>query len=230
MTEPNNRRFTISISVPAAWHFGIGIALAVIAVTAFLIHVELPTGSPYTGDSLAVGIVASGGTLTYWLWCCIQRLRAENRGLAKDAEAAEAAAEQRATAAKEREEQILRTLEDTVSSLASIAEGLAQNGGSIKELTDAMDEHTRAVTALTDSASDVQKLLAMLNGNVVALQNAYLTEGRLLLFPETSQEEVPRDIVLEATNKARTETGPGLVAASARRQYLPANMYAPGVP
>src|SRR5688500_16385405 len=89
---------TISIPVPAALHTSIGILMALIAITALWVHVELPAGHHYKGTALGIGLLTSCTALTYWIWCGQQCARSET----KDVGDAIAAAERRAAAREER--------------------------------------------------------------------------------------------------------------------------------
>jgi len=217
MTE--NRQVTISVSIPSVLHLTIGVALAVAAAAAFLVHLELPRDSIYRPTVASAGVVAAFATMSYWLWCCIQQSRAETGELHDAIVAAAAAAKAHENAAKARDEAILDALNGIASTLTELAGDIANNGGSIKGLADDMNVSTGAVTAL-------QSVVNATAANVKVLQDLYLKEGRVLVFPE----DVPRDIALpQQEPQARTEIGPGRSVALERTYKEPA-MYIPSNP
>lgn len=197
-----NRRVTISISIPSVVHLILGIILAIAAVAAFLIHLDLPRESVYRPTVASAGVIAAFATISYWLWCCIQRSRTETNELHDMIVAAVEEVREHEEASRVRDEAILAALNGIVSTLTELAGDIAANGGGIKELADAMDESTGAVVTL-------QAAINAAAANVKVLQDLYLREGQVLVFPETS--DTPRDIVLSGAEKERP--GPKSVRA-----------------
>jgi hypothetical protein len=141
---------TISIPVPAALHTAIGVLLALVTITAFWAHIELPAGHSNKGTAVGVGLLSGCTALTYWLWCGQQCTRAETKDVGEAIVAAEAKA-------AEREERLLAVLREC-------ADQLRENGSAIKELKDAVDGNTEAVAEAI--------------GAVEALQDSYTREGK----------------------------------------------------
>lgn len=202
MTEPT-KQLTVSISVPAVLHLVIGAVLVATATAAYIVHVELPTSSPYLGDALTASVILSIIAASYWLWCSIQVSRSETADLR------ELIVEASATA-KRRDEAVLAALGEIAPTLATIAGEVAENAGRLKELADALDESTAGLIqvgqALTDSSTRTAAAVEKATRAVTALQDCYLKEGRLLLFPEPLDAEQLRDVdpALAARRKART--------------------------
>lgn len=78
---------TITIPVSAAWHVVVGVGLALISVAAFWVHFELPSDNSARGTTIGVGVVVGCSAMIFWLWCTMQRNRAETQGLRDDIEA-----------------------------------------------------------------------------------------------------------------------------------------------
>lgn len=136
MSTPTVPARTISIPVSAAWHAGIGIVLALIAITAFWVHFQLPEANPYKETATEIGLLAGFGALSYWLWCDLQRGRAERLDIDDAVAAAVAAAEAR-------EARLLAVLQE-------MSEAVCANGTAVKELDGAVTENTGAIEALQD--------------------------------------------------------------------------------
>lgn len=216
MTEA--QRVTISVSIPSILHLILGIILTVITAAAFVIHLDLPRESIYRPTVASAGVVAAFATMSYWLWCCIQRSRAEASDLHDAVVAAAAAAKENEEASKARDEAMLAVLNGIAATLAEIAGGIANNEGGVKELARTMDGYTGTMAA-------VQSAVNATAANVKVLQDLYLKEGRVLVFPE----DAPRDIALPQRKepKARTEIGPGRSVASERTYKQNLTMYTP---
>jgi hypothetical protein len=75
-------KVTIDISVPFVVHLTIGVALAAAALAAFIVYTQIDHEFHQRGVVLGGGIVAATLAIAYWLWCCMQRLRAEHVDLA----------------------------------------------------------------------------------------------------------------------------------------------------
>lgn len=134
MTAPSEPARIIAIPVSAAWHTGIGIVLALIAVMAFWVHFQLPVGHAYKVTAAIIGFVASCLALAYWLWCTLQRARADLRDAKR--------------AAEEMEARLIVIIDEAAANLSGQA---AENRGAIKELRESVDENTGAVEALQDT-------------------------------------------------------------------------------
>lgn len=174
MTEPT-RRVTISFAVPSALHAVIGAALILICLTAWWVHFALPAGSHYKPTASDIATLAGSTALAYWLFCVVQRNRADSADFDERASAAiaEAAA---------REQRLLAAFEETTNAVLAVfrelSEAIAENRGSIKELKDGVDEAI---------------------GAVETLQDYYIKSGTLLMLPAPQDtEEVPRDHALRA--------------------------------
>ncbi|HEU4681126.1 MAG TPA: hypothetical protein VFS51_05235 [Gemmatimonadales bacterium] len=170
MTQPTK---TITIPVPAALHTITGILLALITITAFWIHFELPAGHPYKGTAMGVCFLAGSTALTYWLWCGQQCTRSATLDVKE-------AVEETERLAAEREKRFLEATREVLCAVSVLAEEVTDNRGAIKEVTDAVDSVTAAISEVL--------------GAVTALQDCYLAEGKLLLLPD----ETPRDHSLRA--------------------------------
>lgn len=176
MTSPTSPDRTISIPVSAATHVAIGCVIALLALAAFFVYTQLPAAhADYRGGALALGIVAAVAALTYWLWCTSQCLRADVRANAVAIE--DARAELRTAKAE-----VLARLDGLAGRFDAIADEIAQNRGSIKELTDATDETTNA--------------LGKLAKELKALRECYLQEGTI---PSPRKDDAPRENWLGTT-------------------------------
>jgi len=158
---------TISIPVPAALHTSIGVLLALVTITALWTHIELPTGHHYKGTAAVVTLLSGFTALTYWLWCGQQCTRAATQEVQETIEEAE-------RMAAEREKRILESVGEALSAMTILAEEVTDNRGAIKEATDAVDTATAAIGEVL--------------GAVLALQDCYLTEGKLLILPDQDEQ------------------------------------------
>lgn len=169
MTAPT-RRVTISFTIPSALHLAIGLILAAGAITAYIAHFALPLNDPYRETAANVGNLAGFVAAIYCVWCTSRGTRADTADLTQVTEDAIAAA-------AERQAGIQSTIEAATTAilvaLREIAEQLAEDRGTIKELTDTITEAT---------------------GAVEALQDCYLAAGQVLVIP--AQLEAPRDHAL----------------------------------
>lgn len=147
MTEPT-RRVTISFAVPSAAHAVIGAILMLLTLAAWWVHFALPASNTYQPTAADIANLAGSVTLAFWLFCVVQRNRSDAEEFDERATAAIAEAEAR-------EKRLLAAFRE-------VAEEVAENRGSIKELQDSVDEAIKAVEAL---------------------QNCYLREGTLLMLP-----------------------------------------------
>lgn len=163
MTQPTR---VITIPVPAALHTVCGVVLALITITAFWAHIEIPPGHPNKGTALGISIFSGCTALTYWLWCGQQCTRAGMQDIAESVE--DARAELRTAKAE-----VLAKIDGMAAHVSEIDAVVAENQGSIKELTDAVD-------GLTASLGKVAQGLR-------ALRECYLQEGTI---PE-ADEDVP---------------------------------------
>lgn len=148
---------TFSISVPSAVHAGIGVGLAAIAIIAFVIHIELPKDSPHRISVATIAAVAAFATMSYWLWCVMQHLRADH------VELGEAIAANRAEA-RQRQESIFEAFAEIGARLSELSEEIGENRNAIKGLADAVDDNTGKVEESI--------------GAVEALQDCYIDEGQ----------------------------------------------------
>jgi hypothetical protein len=141
------RRVTISISIPAAVHLGIGIVLTLTAIAAFALYNQLPAESHHRGNALGAGVVGAILTAAYWLSCCIQRGKAET--IEVRTELKETAKE-----ASEREKRLLSALEHN-------AEEIAENRHEIKRLNDNVAGLTKKINVLRDCYLEEGTLLVL---------------------------------------------------------------------
>jgi len=146
MTAPS-RRVTISISVPSIVHLGIGAALGITAVTAFVIYFNVPHAAVYRSVFGVCGVVATFAVMTYWLWCVMQRLRADHDDLG------DTIAESMAEAAA-REDRLLAVLQE-------FGAQVDENTGAIKKLADGIAACTGAVEALQDTYFEEGRALVL---------------------------------------------------------------------
>jgi len=168
MTSPEK---TISISVPTAQHVAIGCLLALVALCAFFVYTQLPAEQAHLrGSALALAIVGSVAAMSYWLWCASQCLRSDVRDNGTAIE--DARAELRTAKAE-----IFAKLDSIIARLDDLGDEVGQNRGEIKELTDAVDGAAEAVREIA--------------GDVVALQECYLTEGEIPA--QRARKEAPRE-------------------------------------
>jgi hypothetical protein len=176
MTSPADR--TISIPVSLATHVTIGCLIALIALASFFVYTQLPTEhAHYRGSALTLTIVASVGALSYWLWCASQCLHADVR--ANGAAIEEARDEARAEIRTAKAEVLARS--DTTTHrldarISALAEEVAENRRSIKELTDAFSANTAAMVAMTKAFN--------------VLRECYLQEGTT---QSRADQEAPRE-------------------------------------
>lgn len=128
MTAPSVPARTISIPVSAATHAAVGVVLALIAVMAFWVHIELPIGHIYRGTALAIGVVGSGFALTYWAVCTVQCGRAETADVAETLQAVD-----------ERQRVILAAVQGVADQGGSNADAVGGLGKKIAENTGALE-------------------------------------------------------------------------------------------
>jgi hypothetical protein len=142
---------TIHIPVSAATHVAIGCVIALIAVTAFWVALQLPAElAHYRFGALTITFVAAVGAISYGLLCANHRLKfhVNDNAHAIDAARAELRTAKAQTFAKV--DLLDAKLDRIAARLDELGDDVGQNHGAIKELTDAVDEASNAVEALQD--------------------------------------------------------------------------------
>jgi hypothetical protein len=144
MTSPEK---TIHIPVSTATHVVIGCTIALIAITAFWVYTQLPSHQAnYRGTAFAIALIAAFGVTSYGLLCANHRLKFH---VDDNAEAIEAARAELRTAKAE----LFVKLDRIAARLDELGSEVGQNSGTIKELTDAVDEARNSVEVLQDCYS-----------------------------------------------------------------------------
>lgn len=125
-------------------HTAIGVVIALLALVAFFVYAQLPPHhADYRGGAFALGSVAAAAALSYWLWCANRCLRDD---VSANAEAIEDARAELRTAKAE----VLAKLDGMALHVSEIAQAVAENQGSTKELTAALGEVSKGLTVLTE--------------------------------------------------------------------------------
>lgn len=185
MTAPA-KRVTISFTVPPTLHLIAVLALTAAAIAAYILHFSLPLDDPYRGTAANVGNLCGFVAVGYCVLCVSRRNRSDTADLTEVTQTA-------IQAAAERQAGIQSTLEAATTaillSLREIAEQLAEDRGTIKELDEAIAGAAEAVEAL---------------------QDCYLAEGQILVVPALG--DAPRDRALGTYWAAPLLPGSGAAA------------------
>lgn len=175
MTAPA-KRVTVSFTIPSTLHLIAVLALVAGAITAYAMHFALPHDDPYRDTAANIGNLAGFIAVGYCALCIGRRNRSDTADLADITEAA-------IQAAAERQAGIQSTLEAATTaillSLREIAEHQSEDRGAVKQLEEAVNAATEAVTEAL--------------GAVEALQDCYIAEGQALILPAI---EAPHDRTL----------------------------------